>query len=114
MHGTSCVRCHGTRRSSIPNVGQGDLTCHCGKLLHEAAPVLQGRRYVVVGFVEVASKRVDVDFVTKSHVANTSTVGGWADHQCVSSALLSGEGQGHRGRPERGGDGDMACQLFGM
>ena len=86
--------------------------------------MLRGRRLVVVGFVHVESPRVDRDFVQHGALANTSAVGGWADHECVGGALLTppvsprigeecGGGHGGRRRRERGGDGDLAGHLFG-
>ena len=66
----------------------GDLTVHCGKLLHEAAPVTRGVRLVLVGFVGVRSPRVDEQFVECHLLANSSKVVGWADHECVGNALL--------------------------
>ncbi len=41
-------------RQPIAGVGCGDLTLHCGKLLHEALRIRRGRRYLIVGFVHVA------------------------------------------------------------
>ena len=77
----SCTACGGVGRLAIPAVRQGDLTTHCGKLLHEALPVSRGRRYVVVGFVNVDSERVDVEWLRSSTLANTSTIGSWADYE---------------------------------
>ena len=41
-----------------PDIGCGDLTTHCGKLLHEAVAITRGRRFVLVGFVHVAAALV--------------------------------------------------------
>mmetsp|Transcript_36281 Transcript_36281/g.95641 ORF Transcript_36281/g.95641 Transcript_36281/m.95641 type:complete len:249 (-) Transcript_36281:140-886(-) len=49
------------RRLPLPCVGCGDLTVHCGKLLHEVSPLVFGRRYVLVGFVHVASPLTPLD-----------------------------------------------------
>ena len=62
----ACPQCNGVGRLAVPGCGCGDLTTHCGKLLHEGAPVLRGTRYVVVGFVNVHSPTVDVDFIAHS------------------------------------------------
>ena len=90
-HGGSCEQCNGVGRLAIPNVGRGDLTAHCGKLLHEGAPVRAGRRLVVVGFVIVDSPRIDDAFVNGAKVANTSIAGEWADHVAVGAALRPAE-----------------------
>ncbi|CAM9471825.1 unnamed protein product [Choristocarpus tenellus] len=37
----------------------GDLTMHTGKLLHEGVRVTRGTRYILVGFVRVASPKVN-------------------------------------------------------
>mmetsp|Transcript_29916 Transcript_29916/g.87486 ORF Transcript_29916/g.87486 Transcript_29916/m.87486 type:complete len:136 (+) Transcript_29916:2394-2801(+) len=121
-----CPVCNGVGRLAVPGCGRGDLTTHCGKLLHEGAPVLRGTRYVVVGFVNVTSPTVDMDFIGNSAIANSSTVGRWADHECVGAALLTppaspredgaadDTGQGRRPRRGcRGGDDDLTGHLFG-
>ena len=101
-----CEECDGVGRLAVPGCGQGDLTTHCGKLLHEGARVRRGRRYVVVGFVNVSSPRIDTEFVDESVMANTSTLGAWVDHECVGSAMLDGDDeQGGAGVGE-GDDGD--------
>ena len=124
-----CPQCNGVGRLAVPGCGIGDLTTHCGKLLHEGAPVLRGTRYVVVGFVNVDSPTVDVDFIAHSALANSSTVGRWADHECVGAALLTpppspqaarssgviaaAPTAAPRRRGPRGGDDDMMGHLFG-
>ena len=88
-----CRRCDNVGRLAIPCVRCGDLTIHCGKLLHEAMPVTSGRRFVVVGFVSVvAPGRVDSEFVECSTHANTSTVGAWADYEILEECLVEGSG----------------------
>ena len=86
----SCAQCGGSGFAPLPQ-RLGDLTVHCGKLLHEGAPVTRGERLVLVGFVEVCSPRVDREFVEEHLLANSSKVGGWADHECVGNALLDEE-----------------------
>ena len=86
----SCAQCGGSGFAPLPQ-RLGDLTVHCGKLLHEGAPVTRGERMVLVGFVEVCSPRVDRKFVEEHLLANSSKVGGWADHECVGNALLDEE-----------------------
>lgn len=81
-----CARCGGTAHKPIP-ARRGDLTMHCGKLLHEALPVTVGLRYVVVGFVAVDSSRVDTEFVSGSVHANTSTIGGWGDYEIIDECM---------------------------
>ena len=87
----TCARCAGTGRLPLP-CAVGELTTHCGKLLHEALPVTRGRRVVLVGFVSVRTPGVDVEFVEGSVHANTSTVGGWADREILEECLLPGDG----------------------
>ena len=53
-----CAKCNNVGRLVLSDVGIGDLTTHCGKLLHEAARVSRGRRFVVIGFVHVRSPRI--------------------------------------------------------
>ena len=89
---TGCAHCAGTGRAALQQQ-LGDLTMHCGKLLHEGAPVVRGTRFVLVGFVTVRSPRVDSDFVEHHVLANTSKVGGWADHECVGNAYFEDEEQ---------------------
>ena len=84
----SCARCQGVGRLAITGVGRGDLTMHCGKLLHEGAPVTRGTRYVVVGFVNIESPRVDSLFVNFSKLANYAASGRQADHEVVGRALV--------------------------
>ena len=111
---SNCPRCDGAGREAIC-VGQGDLTTHCGKLLHEGVRVLRGTRYVVVGFVVVESPLVDVQFVANSMIANSSSNGKWADHECVGAALRAkcqAVGETWQ-RPERGGEHDLASQMYG-
>lgn len=84
---TGCAHCAGTGRAALQQQ-LGDLTMHCGKLLHEGAPVVRGTRFVLVGFVTVRSPRVDSAFVEEHVLANTSKVGGWADHECVGNAYF--------------------------
>lgn len=85
--GARCARCDGVGRVAI-SVGRGDLTTHCGKLLHEALPVTRGRRFVVVGFVHVDSPRVDRVHVALHDVANASARGAAADYEAVGKALV--------------------------
>ena len=86
----SCTACDGTGRRPVV-ARLGDLTTHCGKLLHESVPVTSGVRYVLVGFVGVASPAVDTDFVEHSVHANTSTLGGWADYEIVYECMRGDE-----------------------
>ena len=143
-HRMGCPRCNGVGRLTIPHVGRGDLTAHCGKLLHEGAPVVRGRRYVVVGFVIVDSPRVNAEFLANSRVANMTASGAKADHVCVGTALFSTQaapagcpgmqpamlrsapvdeqwtrstwsGESEPERGEsRGGEDDLSSQMFGM
>ena len=107
QHLSSCSHCNGTGRLAIPGVGRGDLTLHCGKLLHEGAPVLRGKRYLIVGFVIVTSPRVDLEFVATSQMANTSASGRWADHQVVGQALRQPP-RPPKPPPQFGGEDDLA------
>ena len=76
-------------RENQPVPNQGDLTIHCGKLLHESKALTSGRRYVLVGFVAVdAPHLIDAEFVERSVHANTSSVGGWADYEIIEECLL--------------------------
>ena len=84
----ACVACGGVGRLAIRGVGRGDLTTHCGKLLHEGYRVTRGRRYVVVGFVICDAPTVDQHFVNHSELANRSASGKEADHEVVGRALL--------------------------
>jgi len=133
-----CAMCQGVGRLPIPGVQRGDLTMHCGKLLHDAAPVVHGCRVVVVGFVIVSSPRIDASFVDTSPLANTSSVGSWADHEVLGAALLTPPGSPRQSESrsesqcvvgaavadagmagpswrqrERGGESDLASHLFG-
>ena len=81
-----CERCHGVGRAQIPNCGRGDLTAHCGKLLHEGARVTRCKRYIVVGFVRVKAPRIDHEFVEKSLYANSASRGGESDYELVEEA----------------------------
>jgi hypothetical protein len=83
----NCPRCFGSGRLAVPGVKQGDLTVHCGKLLHASLPVSRGTRYIVVGFVSVSSARVDSAFVESGTLANTSSVGAWADYEILEECI---------------------------
>jgi predicted 2-oxoglutarate/Fe(II)-dependent dioxygenase YbiX len=89
--GERCSACHGVGRLAIPGCAQGDLTVHCGKLLHEALPVRRGKRYVLVGFVAVTSLQVDHDFVNGLHANTSSALGAWADYEILEECLIQDE-----------------------
>lgn len=44
----------------------GDLTIHPGKVRHSGIPIIRGERYILVGFVDVRSPRVDNSFLAVS------------------------------------------------
>ena len=73
--------------------------------------VQRGRRIVLVGFVTVESELFDAAFVDGSDLANRSASGAAADHEIVGRAMRQPQRQ--RPRPERGGDSDLASQMFG-
>ena len=66
---------------------RGDLTLHCGKLLHEGVAVTAGARYIVVGFVDAAAgcARFDSPFLASRH-ANHSKARAGCDHEIVGKA----------------------------
>ena len=88
-----CNRCLGTGRGAIPNCGRGDLTAHCGKLLHEGSRVTRGVRYILVGFIRVQSPRIDHTFVEKSLYANSASRGGESDYEIVEEAYDAEKGR---------------------
>jgi len=47
-------------------IGTGDVVMHTGKLLHSGNNITEGLRYIIVGFVQVDSDRVDYDFVKRT------------------------------------------------
>jgi hypothetical protein len=61
----------GTSFSQFPDAGpvrikQGELVMHTGKLMHSGNNVTKGIRYIIVAFIEVASDRVDHDFIQRT------------------------------------------------
>ena len=84
---SACQRCSGRGHLAVPGVRQGDLTLHCGKLLHESLPITRGTRYIVVGFVSVHAPHVDVAFVEEDPLANSSSVGAWADYEILAESM---------------------------
>jgi hypothetical protein len=100
-----CARCGGVGRASI-SVGRGNLTTHCGKLLHEGARVLRGTRYLLVGFVRVKSPRIDHEFVERSVYANSASRGGESDREIVEEAY---DQTGGRWPSQRWGRGASGC-----
>ena len=95
-----CSRCQGVGRGAIPNCGRGDLTAHCGKLLHEGARVTRGIRYIMVGFVRVKSPRIDHTFVERSLYANSASRGGESDYEITEEAY---DGEKGRWKSQRWG-----------
>jgi hypothetical protein len=96
---------------------RGDLTLHCGKLLHEGVAVTSGVRYIVVGFVDAtaaAAGRVDLPFLASRH-ANHSKAGKdhdytitgkcWKheDDEVAEGGGCEGGGAGYGGARRRGG-----------
>ena len=81
-----CKQCGGVGRAVVPGVGRGDLSAHCGKLLHEGGRVTRGIRYLLVGFVRVKSPRIDHSFVEGSVYANSASRGGESDYEIVEEA----------------------------
>ena len=59
---------------------------HCGKLLHEGAPVTQGVRLILVGFVDVCSEKVDSEFLA-GKMANASKRSAAVDYECATRAF---------------------------
>ena len=100
-----CASCQGVGRGAIASCARGDLTAHCGKLLHEGARVTRGTRYILVGFVRVHAARIDHTFVEKSLYANSASRGGESDYEIVEEAYdpEKGRWRGQRWgrRPER-------------
>lgn len=90
---TLCGCCQGVGRAAIPVPCRGDLTTHCGKLLHEGAKVTSGRRYIIVGFVRVKAKRIDHTFVESSLYANSASRGGESDYEIVEEAYDPEQGK---------------------
>ena len=71
----------------------------------------RGTRHVLVGFVEVVSPRVDAEFVEHHLLANSSKIGGWADHEVVGNAMLEEEEVvSPRPTPKRPRDSDV-CSM---
>jgi hypothetical protein len=64
---------------------QGDITIHCGKLLHEGAQISQGTRYIIVGFIDVTSDKLD-DVYLNSDAPNQSKQGIDIDYECITRA----------------------------
>ena len=75
------------RIRSIPT-RRGDLTLHCGKLLHEGVAVTSGVRYILVGFVDARSPRVDDTFLA-SKMANASKRSTSIDYECATRAFVA-------------------------
>ena len=48
------------------NISQGDVVMHSGKCLHAGRQTTRGIRYIIVGFVQVDSKRVNYPFIEKT------------------------------------------------
>ena len=77
----------GVRPALVRPERVGDLTIHCGKLLHEGVTVTRGVRYILVGFVDAVaqSARFDASFLSSRH-ANHSKAGPESDYIIVSKA----------------------------
>ncbi len=88
-----CPSCQGVGRAAIPVPSCGDLTTHCGKLLHEGAQVTGGRRYILVGFVRVKARRIDHAFVESSLYANSAGRGGESDYDILEEAYDPEQGK---------------------
>lgn len=59
---------------------------HCGKLLHEGAPVTRGIRLILVGFVDVSAPQIDSEFLA-GKMANASKRSVAVDYECATRAF---------------------------
>ena len=50
--------------------GQGDLVLHCGKVRHAGNKVTKGTRYVLIGFIDVTSRRIGKYHKQESQLSN--------------------------------------------
>jgi hypothetical protein len=64
---------------------QGEVTFHTGKLLHEGNQVTAGTRYIIVGFIDVVSSKLDMLYL-QSDAPNQSKQGIDIDYDCVTKA----------------------------
>jgi hypothetical protein len=64
---------------------QGEITFHTGKLLHEGNQVTLGTRYIIVGFIDVVSSKLDMLYL-QSDAPNQSKQGIDIDYDCVTKA----------------------------
>jgi hypothetical protein len=64
---------------------QGEVTFHTGKLLHEGNQVTSGTRYIIVGFIDVVSSKLDMLYL-QSDAPNQSKQGIDIDYDCVTKA----------------------------
>lgn len=88
-----CASCQGVGRAAIKPPRCGDLTTHCGKLLHEGALLTRGRRYILVGFVRVKARRIDHHFVESSLYANSAGRSGGDDYDILEEAYDPEQGK---------------------
>ena len=71
---------------------QGEVITHCGKLRHSGNHITRGRRYILVGFVNATSRRLNPDLVSASHPFWHTTSLRVSDRWLLVNALRSTAG----------------------